>query len=93
MKKLNPALFALIAGVLISLGSTSAQAVEMGPILLTAKVKSFNEKTVTAENADATYEIPRKLVDPKSIKAGEEVRLALSSTQAGEVKSTLKKKP
>ena len=71
---------------------STAFAMEMGPILLTAKIKSFNEKTVTAENEVATYEIPRKLIEPKSLKSGEEVSLALSSAQADEVKSTLKKK-
>lgn len=72
--------------------SFSAQAMEMGPLLLTAKIKSFNEKTVTAENETATYEIPRKLIEPKSVKSGEEINLALSSAQADEVKSTPKKK-
>ncbi len=79
----------IIAGVIS--GSLMAQALEADPFVLTGKVTSSTDKTVTMEIGEQEAEVPMKLV-PKAklkdgkIETGSKLTIALTEEQSKQVK-------
>jgi hypothetical protein len=76
---------------LLAVAASPALAMEIGPVQVSGKVKSFDEKKIVFENDEAVFEIPRAIAGVATVKSGEEIHLALSPKQADQLKTAPKK--